>query len=153
MAQFTAPEGNPIENRITNRFVGHLENVIRKRAKDRIDQLFSSDGSGTRCPCSKKRGQDACPGAKGSLPPFRFSYRPKLADAASDTESGEVDICITSFSVHPEAYFVFECKRLNVQTIQATIQMPRNTLAMEEWGVSFPASIQRRVTVVECSAT
>ena len=78
------PEEKPIENRITNRFVGHLEDVMRKRANR-------------------------------SLLPFKFLCRPKLPDADSDTESGEVDIYVDSFSRHPDAYFVFECKRLNVQ--------------------------------------
>ncbi len=74
------PEDTPLENRITNRFVGHLTNAMRRKSY-----------------------------------PFKFSYRPKLADAESDSESGEVDICIDSYSRHPDAFFVFECKRLNVQ--------------------------------------
>jgi hypothetical protein len=74
------PTDKPIENRITNRFVGHLQNVMRRK----------------------------------SLPSFKFHYRPKLAAAESDFESGEVDIYIDSHSCHPDAYFVFECKRLNV---------------------------------------
>jgi hypothetical protein len=74
------PEGNPIENRISNRFVGHLNTAMRKR----------------------------------KLPLFKFLPRPKLADADSDSEAGEVDIYVDSFSRHPDAYFVFECKRLNV---------------------------------------
>lgn len=76
------PAGNPLENRITNRFVGHLDGVMRRK-----------DG-----PC------------------FKFICRPKLADPDADSESGEVDIYIHSFSPHPDAYFVFECKRLNVRT-------------------------------------
>jgi hypothetical protein len=75
------PEGKPLENRITNRFVGHLSNAMRRKHR----------------PC------------------FKFRCRPKLADADSDSESGEVDMLIDSFSPHPDAYFVFECKRLNVQ--------------------------------------
>jgi hypothetical protein len=75
------PDQKPLENRITNRFVGHLTGVMRKE----------------------------------STPAFKFIYRPKLASADSDSETGEVDIRIDSFSCHPDAYFVFECKRLNVQ--------------------------------------
>ena len=75
------PKGNPLENRITNRFVGHLQNAMR----------------------GKRR------------PNFIFIPRPKLPDDESDSESGEVDIYCRSFSQHPDAYFVFECKRLNVQ--------------------------------------
>jgi len=74
------PEGNPLENRITNRFVGHLKNAMRKRAL-----------------------------------PFNFIPQPALADADSDSESGKVDIYVHSSSTHPDAYFVFECKQLNVQ--------------------------------------
>jgi hypothetical protein len=74
------PDDNPIENRITNRFVGHLIRVMRKETS----------------------------------PAFRFTYRPKLASADSDSETGEVDIRIDSFSCRQEAYFVFECKRLNI---------------------------------------
>ncbi|MGE0529472.1 MAG: hypothetical protein AB7P49_20660 [Bdellovibrionales bacterium] len=73
------PTGDPIEIRITNRFVGHLRTVLRK----------------------------------WSLP-FRFDYRPKLADPNADKESGEVDIRVRSFSPDPDAFFVCECKRLNV---------------------------------------
>ena len=74
------PDGNPIENRITNRFVGHLSAVLRKE----------------------------------TTPVFKFICRPKLTDADFDSETGEVDIRIDSFSCHPDAYFVFECKRLNI---------------------------------------
>ena len=74
------PVGKPLENRITNRLVGHLVKVMRKK----------------------------------SLPSFKFHYRPKLASADCDAETGEVDIYIDSFSCHTDAYFVFECKRLNV---------------------------------------
>lgn len=76
------PTAKPIENRITNRFVGHLSGVIRKR----------------------------------KLPSFTFVYRQKLADPDVDSESGEIDICVHSCSCHPEAFFGFECKCLNVQT-------------------------------------
>lgn len=76
----TRPEGNPLENRITNRFVGHLQNAMRRKRR----------------------------------PNFIFILRPKLPDDESDSESGEVDIYIRWFSQHPDAYFVFECKRLNV---------------------------------------
>jgi len=75
------PEGNPLENRITNRFVGHVANAMRRKR----------------------------------TPKFKFLLRPKLADPESDSASGEIDIYIHSFSPHPDAYFVFECKRLNVQ--------------------------------------
>jgi len=75
------PEGNPLENRITNRFLGHLTTVMRKK----------------------------------QAPNFSFHLRPKLPDPDSDSESGEIDIRVRSFSPHPDAYFVFECKRLNVQ--------------------------------------
>jgi hypothetical protein len=74
------PEGNPLENRITNRFVGHLQDVMRRTP----------------------------------TPAFKFLPRPKLVTADADSESGEVDIYVDSFSRHPDAYFVFECKRLNV---------------------------------------
>ncbi len=74
------PAGEPLENRITNRLVGHLVKVMRKK----------------------------------SWPAFKFLCRPKLASADCDSETGEVDIYIDSFSRHPDAYFVFECKRLNV---------------------------------------
>jgi hypothetical protein len=77
--QAPRPSGEPLENRITNRFVGHLTNVMRKKSL-----------------------------------PFKFLCRPKLVSADSDSETGEVDIQIDSFSRHPDAYFVFECKRLNV---------------------------------------
>lgn len=76
------PTAKPLENRITNRFVGHLLGAVRKR----------------------------------KLPSFSFIYRPKLADPDSDSESGEIDICVHSCSCHPEAFFGFECKCLNVQT-------------------------------------
>ncbi len=75
------PESNPIENRITNRFVGHLTNAMRRKRR----------------------------------PNFKFLPQTPLADADSDSESGRVDIYIHSFSPDPDAYFVFECKRLNVQ--------------------------------------
>ena len=75
------PENNPLENRITSRFVGHLTGVMRRQ----------------------------------STPAFQFICRPKLVTADSDSETGEVDIQIQSFSCHPDAYFVFECKRLNIQ--------------------------------------
>ncbi len=73
------PTDKPIENRITNCFLGHLQHVMRRNPL-----------------------------------PFKFHYRQKLAAAESDSESGELDICIDSFSRHPDAFFVFECKRLNV---------------------------------------
>jgi hypothetical protein len=75
------PDKAPLENRITNRLVGHLQAVMRKTPS----------------------------------PSFKFLCRPKLPAADSDSETGEVDIQIDSFSCHPDAYFVFECKRLNVQ--------------------------------------
>lgn len=75
------PAGNPLENRITNRFVGHLERVMRKKQR----------------------------------PSFHFTPRRKLPDSNADSESGEIDIYIRSFPQHPDAYFSFECKRLNVQ--------------------------------------
>jgi hypothetical protein len=49
-------------------------------------------------------------------PQFRFTCRPKIADAESDTEVGELDIQVSSFSPHPDAFLVVECKRLNVET-------------------------------------
>lgn len=76
------PTGNPLENRITNRFAGHLTNVMRNYDK----------------------------------PQFKFTCRPKLASAVSDSETGELDIQVTSHSPHPDAFLVVECKRLNVKT-------------------------------------
>ncbi len=49
-------------------------------------------------------------------PQFRFTCRPKIADAESDTETGELDIQVSSFSPHPDAFLVVECKRLNIET-------------------------------------
>ena len=76
------PEGNPLENRITNRFVGHLQRVMRNY----------------------------------ELPQFKFTLRPKAADPDSDSESGEFDIAVRSFSCHPDAFLIVECKRLNIET-------------------------------------
>ncbi len=81
--KFERPE-RPLENRITNRFVGHLNSVCRR------PELFSQ------------------------ALPFSFDYRKKLSDADADSESGEIDIVVDSYSPHPDAYFSFECKRLNV---------------------------------------
>jgi len=75
------PVDTPLENRITNRFVGHLQKVMRTYEH----------------------------------PQFKFTCRPKLPDADADSESGEVDISIDSFSCRPDAFLVIECKRLNVQ--------------------------------------
>ncbi len=76
------PEGNPLENRITNRFVGHLTRVMRTY----------------------------------ELPQFKFTLRPKAADPDADSESSEFDIAVDSFSRHPDAFLIVECKRLNVET-------------------------------------
>ena len=76
------PAGNPLENRITNRFVGHLRRVMRDY----------------------------------ELPLFKFGYRPKMPDPDSDSEIGELDIVVDSFSRHPDALLIVECKRLNVET-------------------------------------
>jgi hypothetical protein len=74
---FIRPTGKPIENRITNRFVGHL----RKHFRGKVS--------------------------------FAFSYRDKLPDSESDSESGELDI-VVRHGIDLEVYFAFECKRLNV---------------------------------------
>ena len=79
---FKRPTDVPLENRITNRLVGHLRRQMRNYER----------------------------------PLFRFSCRPKLADPDADSESGEIDVEVTSFSNHPDAFLVLECKRLNVQT-------------------------------------
>lgn len=76
------PSGNPIENRITTRFVGHLERVMRNY----------------------------------ELPQFKFTLRPKVATPYADSETGEFDIAVDSFSRHPDAFLIVECKRLNVET-------------------------------------
>lgn len=76
------PTANPLENRITHRFVGHLQRVMRNY----------------------------------DMPLFSFEYRPKVPDPDSDSESGELDIKVRSFSPHPDAFLVLECKRLNVET-------------------------------------
>lgn len=76
------PRENPLENRITNRFVGHLRRVLRSY----------------------------------EMPQFSFEYRPKVADPDSDVEAGELDISVRSFSPHPDALLVIECKRLNLET-------------------------------------
>jgi hypothetical protein len=76
------PAGNPLENRITNRFVGHLQRVMRNY----------------------------------ELPRFKFGYREKMPDPDSDFETGELDIVVDSFSRHPDAILIVECKRLNVET-------------------------------------
>jgi hypothetical protein len=76
------PTDIPLENRITNRLVGHLRRQMRNYDR----------------------------------PLFRFSCRPKLADPDADSELGEIDVEVTSFSNHPDAFLVLECKRLNVQT-------------------------------------
>ena len=78
----TRPTDVPLENRITNRFVGHLRRQMRNYDR----------------------------------PLFKFSCRPKLADPDADSELGEIDIEVTSFSNRPDAFLVLECKRLNVQT-------------------------------------
>jgi hypothetical protein len=75
------PTDVPLENRITNRLVGHLQRQMRHYDR----------------------------------PLFKFSCRPKLPDADADSESGEIDVEVTSFSNHPDAFLVLECKRLNVQ--------------------------------------
>lgn len=74
----------PLENRITNRFAGHLTRVMRLHDK----------------------------------PQFRFTCRPKLANPYSDSEIGEIDVQVTSFSPHPDAFLVIECKCLNVESEQ-----------------------------------
>lgn len=76
------PQSNPLENRITNRFAGHLTKVMRTYENPRL----------------------------------RFTCRPKLANPDADSESGELDIEVTSYSPHPDAFLVVECKRLNVET-------------------------------------
>lgn len=50
------------------------------------------------------------------LPQFKFTLRPKSPDPNSDSESGEFDITVDSFSCHPDAFLIVECKRLNVET-------------------------------------
>jgi len=77
----TRPDANPLENRITNRFVGHLRMVMRKQDR----------------------------------PHLRFDCRPKLTSASEDSEVGEIDIQVTSYSPHPDAFLVIECKRLNTE--------------------------------------
>lgn len=76
------PSGTPLENRITNLFVGHLQRVMRNY----------------------------------ELPQFKFTLRPKSPDPDSDSEIGEFDITVDSFSCHPDAFLIVECKRLNVET-------------------------------------
>ncbi len=76
------PVGDPFENRITNRFIGHLQKVMRTY----------------------------------DFPAFKFTCRPKLPSPDADTEKGEVDISIDSFSCRPDSFLVVECKLLNVQT-------------------------------------
>jgi hypothetical protein len=75
------PTKKPLENRITNRFVAHLQSRMRNYER----------------------------------PAFKFGCRPKLPDANSDSELGEIDVEVTSFSNHPDAFLSIECKRLNVQ--------------------------------------
>lgn len=77
----TRPTDKPLENRITNRLVGHLRRQMRNYDR----------------------------------PLFKFSCRPKLPDPDADSESGEIDVEVTSFSNHPDAFLVLECKRLNIQ--------------------------------------
>jgi hypothetical protein len=76
------PTGNPLENRITNLFVGHLQRAMRNY----------------------------------EFPQFKFTLRPKAADPEADSESGEFDIAVDSFSRRPDAFLIVECKRLNVET-------------------------------------